>query len=94
MSIAAGCAAALATWFGAGLLPKAPGTWGSIAAIPFGLALAWLGGAWVLLAGAAVVFLAGIWAGGRYAREHGLEDPGAVVIDEVAGSGSRCFPPC
>ena len=28
-------AALLATWFGAGLLPRAPGTWGSLAALPF-----------------------------------------------------------
>ncbi|MEQ9326219.1 MAG: phosphatidylglycerophosphatase A, partial [Rhodospirillales bacterium] len=26
---------AIATWFGSGLLPKAPGTWGSLAALPF-----------------------------------------------------------
>jgi len=25
----------IATWFGSGLLPKAPGTWGSLAAFPF-----------------------------------------------------------
>jgi len=30
----------LATWFGAGYLPKAPGTWGSVGALPF---------AWVLV---------------------------------------------
>jgi phosphatidylglycerophosphatase A len=78
-------AALLATWFGAGLLPKAPGTWGSLAAIPFGLALSWLGGPWLLLAAAAAIFLAGIWAGGRYAEERGIADPSAVVIDEVAG---------
>ena len=85
-------AAVLATWFGAGLLPKAPGTWGSLAALPCGLALTWLGGPWLLLAGAAVVFLAGIWAGGRYAEERGLEDPGAVVIDEVAGQWIALLP--
>ena len=28
-------AALLATWFGSGRLPKAPGTWGSLAALPF-----------------------------------------------------------
>lgn len=82
----------LATWFGAGLLPKAPGTWGSLAALPFGLALTWLGGPWLLLAGAALAFLVGIWAGGRYARERGREDPGAVVIDEVAGQWIALIP--
>ncbi|MDH3335695.1 MAG: phosphatidylglycerophosphatase A, partial [Rhodospirillaceae bacterium] len=33
-----------ATWFGAGYLPKAPGTWGSLAALPFAWALQTLGG--------------------------------------------------
>jgi len=75
----------LATWFGSGLLPKMPGTWGSLAALPFGIALAWAGGAWALCLGAALVFLVGIWASGVYARAAGVEDPGAVVIDEVAG---------
>jgi phosphatidylglycerophosphatase A len=32
---------ALATWFGSGLLPKAPGTWGTLAAIPFVAAAAY-----------------------------------------------------
>lgn len=92
MTLASKTASLLATWFGAGLLPKAPGTWGSLAAIPFGLALTWLGGPWLLLAGAVAIFLAGIWAGGRYAEERGLADPGAVVIDEVAGQWIALVP--
>jgi phosphatidylglycerophosphatase A len=31
-----------ATWFGTGLLPKMPGTWGTIGAIPFVWLLVWL----------------------------------------------------
>lgn len=85
-------AAALATWFGSGLLPKAPGTWGSLAAIPFGLALTWYCNPWFLFAGALAVFAAGIWAGGRYAEERNLDDPGAVVIDEVAGQWIALVP--
>ncbi|MEX0923833.1 MAG: phosphatidylglycerophosphatase A [Rhodovibrionaceae bacterium] len=85
MSAASKTAALLATWFGAGLLPRAPGTWGSLAALPCGLLLTWAGGPWLLLAGALAVFLLGIWAGGRYAQDRSLDDPGAVVIDEVAG---------
>ena len=92
MSGASKAAAVLATWFGAGLLPKAPGTWGSLAAIPFALALTWVGGPWLLLAAASAVFFAGVWAGGRYAKERGLEDPGAVVIDEVAGQWIALIP--
>jgi phosphatidylglycerophosphatase A len=74
----------LATWFGAGLLPKAPGTWGSLVALPFAWGLVWWGGPWLLLAAAAVVFGLGLWAAGRYMQAVGVHDPGAVVIDEVA----------
>ena len=75
----------LATWFGAGLLPKAPGTWGSLAALPFAWLIAWAGG-WPALALAIVlVSLVGWWAADRYIIQVGHEDPGQVVIDEVAG---------
>ena len=75
----------LATWFGSGLLPKAPGTWGSLAALPFAWVIQTTGGQAALLAAAAIAFLVGIWASDRMARDIGIKDPGAVVIDEVAG---------
>jgi len=77
--------ALLATWFGSGLLPKAPGTWGSLAALPFAWAIQTAGGQIALLAAAGLVFLVGIWASDRMARDIGIKDPGSVVIDEVAG---------
>ena len=73
----------LATWFGAGLLPKMPGTWGSLAALPFAWILVSLGGPWLLIAAAAAVFLAGLWASDRYMRAVQLHDPAPIVIDEV-----------
>jgi phosphatidylglycerophosphatase A len=85
-------AALLATWFGSGLLPWAPGTWGSLAALPFGAGLAWAGGPWALLAGAVAVFVIGLWASERYATASGRADPGAVVIDEVAGQWLALIP--
>jgi len=75
----------LATWFGSGLLPKIPGTWGSLAALPFAWVIAVWGGNLALLAAAVIVFVIGIWASNRYISEIGGEDPGPVVIDEVAG---------
>ena len=75
----------LCSWFGAGFLPKAPGTWGSLAAVP----LAWLlqmAGGWQALAVATVlVFAAGVWAADKVVQADGTEDPAWVVIDEVAG---------
>jgi len=75
----------LATWFGSGLLPKAPGTWGSLAALPPAWLLHTTTG-WVGLAvGALVAFVVGIWAANGYTAKLGGDDPGPVVIDEVAG---------
>lgn len=75
----------LATWFGIGLIPFAPGTWGSLAAVPLAWALSTWGGPWILLGGAVVVFTVGSWAAGTAARAGGQTDPGEIVIDEVAG---------
>ncbi len=75
----------LATWFGSGLLPKIPGTWGSAAALPFAWIIAWYGGPWALFAAAIVAFVVGIWAADLYGRHSGVKDAGPIVIDEVAG---------
>ncbi|MEM7169488.1 MAG: phosphatidylglycerophosphatase A [Pseudomonadota bacterium] len=82
----------IATWFGSGLLPKAPGTWGSLGALPFAYAIAWIGGWQLLLAAALLAFVIGIWAGGVYAERMNLKDPGEVVIDEVAGQWLALLP--
>jgi phosphatidylglycerophosphatase A len=78
-------ASLLATWFGAGLLPVAPGTWGSLAALPFAWAIATLFGQAALLVAAAVVFFVGWWAAEQVGRASGVSDEGSIVIDEVAG---------
>ena len=75
----------LGTWFGSGLLPKAPGTWGSLAALPFAWAIESVGGQTALIVGAILAFAIGIWASDQMARNLGIKDPGVVVIDEVAG---------
>ncbi len=75
----------IATWFGAGLLPKAPGTWGSLAALPLGWLILAGGGPAILLAAAALVFLIGLLATMRYMKGRDVGDPPEVVVDEVAG---------
>lgn len=75
----------LATWFGVGLLPKIPGTWGSAAALPFALFIVWLGGHWALLAASIAAFVASIWAAEVFSRYSGVKDAGPIVIDKVAG---------
>jgi len=75
----------LATWFGVGYLPKAPGTWGSAASLPFAWVIMSLLGTQGLLVATALVFMIGIWAANAYTSRSGVEDPGPVVIDEVVG---------
>lgn len=74
-----------ATWFGSGLSPKAPGTFGTLAALPFAWAILSQWGQTGLLVASLVCFVTGIWFAGAYAAMTGIKDPGAVVIDEVAG---------
>lgn len=82
----------LATWFGSGLLPKIPGTWGSAAALPFAWVIMWAGGPWALLFAALLVFLVGLWAAAAYSRHAGVKDAGPIVIDEVAGQWLTLLP--
>ena len=74
----------ISTWFGCGLLPAIPGTWGSLAALP----MAWLVlvkyGTLALLGVAVVLFLLGLWSANIYVRRNREEDPQSIVIDEVA----------
>jgi len=75
----------LATWFGAGYLPKAPGTWGSMGALPFAWMLVEIGGLWTLGVATVLVFFVGLWASKDFMDRTGSHDPGAIVIDEVVG---------
>lgn len=75
----------IATVFWSGLLRPAPGTWGSLAALPFGYLLFQMGGTTLLLVGLIVSVVIGIWASGAYATALGQGDPSSVVIDELSG---------
>ena len=75
----------LATWFWVGRIPKAPGTWGSLAALPFAWVIADAFGPLALLIAAALLFPIGCWASAAYAHGIGRKDPGSAVIDEVVG---------
>jgi phosphatidylglycerophosphatase A len=81
----------LATCFGIGWIPVAPGTFASAAALPFGWALARMGWQGVA-AGAVAATLVGIWACGKHARKVGIYDPSECVIDEVAGQWFALLP--
>lgn len=75
----------IATWFGAGLLRPAPGTWGSLAAILMGWVIVRYQGFPALVAATAAVTALGFWACDRLLSDRPGEDPSEIVIDEVAG---------
>jgi phosphatidylglycerophosphatase A len=80
----------IATWFGCGYAPKAPGTAGSLAALVIAILLERLAplqllSPWTFAALALVLFAPAVWAAGVTARSTGLKDPQIVVVDEVIG---------
>ncbi len=81
----------LATLFGIGRAPTAPGTVASLAALPFAFAIKWWGNDWILLALIVIVSAIGVWACDIYAREAGITDPSECVIDELAGQWLACL---
>ncbi|MGB0843580.1 MAG: phosphatidylglycerophosphatase A [Alphaproteobacteria bacterium] len=84
----------IATFFGSGLLPKAPGTWGSLATLPVVYLVAYFFGKWGVLSFILFATAIGIWASNVYVRTTGKKDPGEVVIDEVAGQAlALCIAP-
>jgi phosphatidylglycerophosphatase A len=74
-----------ATWFGVGFLPKAPGTWGSLAALPFAWAIHQTLGRPGLAAAIVIVFVVGVWSSTVIVGRGGSGDPSAIVVDEVVG---------
>ena len=62
-----------------------PGTWGSLAALPVAWVIHHQTGSLGLAAAALAIAAVGVWCSSVYIRQSGDEDPGPVVIDEVAG---------
>lgn len=81
----------LGTWFGSGKAPFASGTFGSLAALPFGWAIMYYFGTIGLAAAAVVIYFIGVWAAKIIMDELKIEDPGLIVIDEVVGQWIACL---
>ena len=75
----------IATYFGLGLSPKAPGTVGSIGTIPLALALCYFLGVYGIIVAAIPIAVIGIYATDVLIRDKEEKDPGKVVVDEVVG---------
>ena len=74
----------LATLFGLGFMPKAPGTWGTLAAVPL-VYLIQLSGPLESLVLTLFLVVLGVVCSDIYCRSNDLSDPNEVIIDEVGG---------
>ncbi len=74
----------LATWFGSGLLKPAPGTWGTLAGLPVGIALLWFDPAILSITTLLFIFI-GWWATDTVQKKTKEHDSSYIVIDEVIG---------
>lgn len=74
----------LAFGFGAGCAPRAPGTFGTLLAVPLFMVCAGLSLPLYLLT-CLLVFVLGWWACQHASRRLGVHDHSGIVIDEVAG---------
>jgi len=69
---------------GSGLAPKAPGTAGTLVAVPLYLAMQNLSLMWYAVITVGII-LSGIWVCSYSAKKLGVHDHPAIVIDEIAG---------
>ncbi len=76
---------AFLTFFYSGLLPKMPGTWGSILGAIFGYIIIKYLGFQTLFLLTILITVVAIKEIDKYEREVGIHDSSEIVIDEVAG---------
>ena len=81
-----------ATVGGVGYLRPAPGTWGSLVALPLAWAFHTLGGLPLLTLAVVGTYIKGIWATKEMTQGSDDHDPSEIVIDEVAGQFIALLP--
>lgn len=69
----------------AGLVPFAPGTAGSVVGLALLMLVRTARNEWIELLVLVVVVVVGIWSANVAERHYRREDPGEIVVDEVAG---------
>ena len=75
----------IATIFGIGKLPLAPGTWGSLFALIIWFLIIEVISTPILLSLTAIIFIVGVYTSSNVESVTGVHDPGFVVIDEWVG---------
>jgi len=74
----------VALGFGSGLAPIAPGTFGTLVAIPIAALLRAYGSDAVFIAFVVLLFVIGAWSAQLTGRHLGVADHGSIVVDEIA----------
>ena len=82
----------IGTVFGVGYIRPAPGTWGSLVALPWAWVLHVIGGFPLLLLGVIAAFIKGWWATSKMTAGSDDHDPSEIVIDEVVGQWIALLP--
>ena len=81
-----------ATWFGCGFIKPAPGTWGTLGALPVGLLIFAQWDFAGLYAATILITAIGYWVARSFEKQTGIHDSKMVVIDEVAGMWITLLP--
>lgn len=82
----------VATLGGIGYLRPAPGTWGSLVALPLAALLHVIGGPWLLFIALVAAFFEGLWATTQVTQWADDHDPAHVVVDELVGQWIALLP--
>ena len=82
----------IATFFYVGYMRPAPGTWGSLAALPIAWVLITYTGFYGLIFASAIAYALGLWATKVETAGTDNHDPSEIVIDEVVGQWIALLP--
>ena len=82
----------IATFFYVGYIRPAPGTWGSLAALPFAWVIITFSGTYGLIFAAILAYGLGLWATKVETSGKDNHDPSEIVIDEVVGQWIALIP--
>lgn len=82
----------IATFFFVGHLRPAPGTWGSLAALPFAWIIITFSGYYGLIFACGFAYVVGLWATKAQTAGRDNHDPSEIVIDEVVGMWIALLP--
>ncbi|QUJ77614.1 phosphatidylglycerophosphatase A [Sulfitobacter albidus] len=82
----------IGTVLGAGYIRPAPGTWGSLVALPWAWLLHVIGGFPLLALGIVAAFLKGWWATSKMTAGSDDHDPSEIVVDELVGQWIALLP--